>query len=86
MSNVHSLRGTAATGEPVPGIIAELELRLEQARSGHLTAIAFVCVTTGHVVETGWEKGDGGGGVVSATSQALATGILSLSHSFAAAL
>ena len=78
MSNVLSLKGSATPFDPVPGVVEELESRLEQARSGHLRAIAFVCVTTGNVAETGWEKAEGSEGVATDTSHALGNGIMTL--------
>jgi len=85
MTNVLSLRGATAPMEPVPNVVAELEKRLEQARSGHLRAFAMACVTTGNISETGWEKAEGGTGAAGEINHALGSGILSLSWRFAQA-
>ena len=86
MTNVVSLKGATPLGEPVPNVVEILEELLEKARSGNLTAIAYVSVTTGNIVGHGWEKSETDpDGVADGTSHALGNGILHLMHRYAAA-
>jgi len=86
MTNVVSLKGATPLGEPVPNVVEILEELLEKARSGNLTAIAYVAITTGNIAAQGWEKEEADtGGAATATSHALGNGILHLMHRYAAA-
>jgi len=86
MTNVVSLKGATPLGEPVPNVVEILEELLEKARSGNLTAIAYVAITTGNIAAQGWEKEEADTcGAATATSHALGNGILCLMHRYAAA-
>lgn len=81
--NVVPLKGQTPPGEPVPGVVRQVEEMLEAARSGELRALAVVLVYRDGTLITGWEQPDSGmENARTIENHGLGSGILTLGYKY----
>lgn len=79
MAEVVAFHGGVVAGEPSPDIIQTLEMLLDRAKRGELSAIAYATVSPSGTKGTGWDG-------IQGTRDPLSSVIMMLQHRYAAAL